>query len=213
MPKMADSSKLLSPKDPQYRAWQQFLAETHEAGHRYNSEDQSPAAKLKYFVEMYDQSGALMVQLVKDHSTALACERGLDACAKRVERFFPKLLQAGDEQVAQGDVRRLCADLHQRLLRRSEHWKAEAHARHQALLEQTKQDTSTRVVITMRRRNIVRKYLADSSLTMDGLARRCRTTSSVIHGMIREDRTRFGPDSLARFLKAIGVSAEEWDGK
>ena len=67
---------MISPRDPQYRAWQQFLAETHGAEHRYNSKDQSPAANLKYFVSMYDKGGAMMVRTVKDHSSALVSGRG-----------------------------------------------------------------------------------------------------------------------------------------
>jgi hypothetical protein len=213
MPKTVDSSKLLPPRDPQYLAWQQFLAETHGAGHRYNSKDQSPAAKLEYFVEMYDKAGAMMVRTVKDHSSALACGTGLDACAKKVEGLFPKLLQAGDDQIAQDVVRKLGANLHRRLLRRSEHWKAEAHQRHQALLQQNQRATSASALTVRRRREIARKYLTENSMTMDDLARRCHTTSTAIYGMIREDRTRFGPDSLSRFLKAIGASVQEWDGE
>src|ERR1039457_1325402 len=97
MPKTVDSSKLLPPRDPEYLAWQQFLAETYGAGHRYNSKDQSAAAKLQYFVEMYDKGGAMMVRTVKDHTSALACGKGLDACAKKMEKLFPKLLRAGDD--------------------------------------------------------------------------------------------------------------------
>jgi hypothetical protein len=210
MPRIVDSSKLLPPGDPQYRAWQQFLAETHGAGHRYNSKDQSPAAKLKYFVKMYDKAGAMMVCTVQDHSSALACVKELDACARKVEKLFPKLLQAGDDRIAPDVVRKLGANLHQLLLRRSEHWKAEAHRTHQALLQPNKR---ANVRTGRRRRKIVRTYLVEHSLTMGELARRCNSTPSAIYGMIREDRTRFGPDSLSRFLKAIGVSLQEWDGK
>ena len=211
MPKVKDSSKLLPLRDPQYRAWQQFLAGTHVAGHRYNSKGQSPAANLKYFVTMYDKSGAMMVRTVKDHPSALACGKGLDACAKKLERLFPKLLQASDDQVSPKVVRQLGADLRQRLLRRSEHWKAEAHLRHQALLQQKERVISAPALT--RRREIVRKYLGAHSLTMAELARRCHTTSPAIYGMIREDRSRFGPDNLSRFLKTIGVSEQEWESK
>jgi hypothetical protein len=213
MLKIVDSSKLLRPRDPQFEAWQQFLAETHGAGHRYNSKSQSPAAKLKYFVKMYAKSGAMMVRTVRDHSSALACGKGLDAGAKNVERFFAKLLQADDDQITQDVVRKLGANLHQRLLRRSEHWKAEAHRTHEALLKQNKRDIPALALTGKRRRAIVRKYLLEHSLTVDALASRCHTTPSAIYGMMREDRTRFGPDNLFRFLKAIGVSVQEWDGK
>jgi hypothetical protein len=213
MPRIVDPSKLLPPRDQQYRAWQQFLAEIHGAGHRYNSKDQSPAANLEYFVTMFDKSGAMMVRTVKDHSSALACGKGLDACAKKVEKLFPKLLQAGDDKISPEVVQKLGAHLHQRLLRRSEHWKAEAHLKHQALLQQNKRATSALTPTRRHRREIVRKYVVEHSLTVTELARRCHTTSSAIYGVIRDDRTRFGPSSLSRFLKAIGVSVQKWDGK
>ena len=107
MPKIVDSSKLLPRRDPQYLAWQQFLAEIHGAEHRYNSKDQTPAAKLKYFVKMYDNFGAMMVHIVNDHSSALACGKGLDACAKKLGELFPNFLQAGDDRIAQDVVRKL----------------------------------------------------------------------------------------------------------
>ena len=99
MPKIVDASKLIPPRDTHYEAWQQFLAETFGAGHRYNTKDQSPAARANYFLSMYDKGAALMVRTVKDHSSALACARGLDACAKKLEKFFPKLLQADGDQI------------------------------------------------------------------------------------------------------------------
>lgn len=204
---------MISPRDPQYRAWQQFLAETHGAEHRYNSKDQSPAANLKYLVSMYDKGGAMMVRTVKDHSSALACGKVLDACAKKVEKLFPKLLRAVDQQISAEVVGKLGTHLHQRLLRRSEHWKAKAHLKHQALLRQKKGATSGLAPTRRRRREIVRNFLVEHCLTMADLARRCHTTSSAIYGMTRDDRTRFGPDSLSRFLKAIGVSVKEWNGK
>ena len=154
-----------------------------------------------------------MVHTVKDHSSALACCKGLDACAKKVEKLFPNLLQADDDQITQDVVRKLGAHLHQRLLRRSEHWKAEAHRTHQAVLKKNKPDTSVLAATGKRRREIVGKYRVKHSLTVDQLAHRCHTTPSAIHGMMRGDRTRFGPDSLSRFLKVIGVSVQEWDGK
>jgi hypothetical protein len=201
IPKVKDSSKLLPLRDPQYRAWQHFLAETHVAGHRYNSKSQSPAANLKYFVTMYDKSGAMMVRTVKDHPSALACCKGLDAYARKMERLFPKLLHAGDNQISPEVVRQLGADLRQRLLRRSEHWKAEAHLRHAALLQQKERVISATALT--RRREIVRKYLDAHSMTMAELARRSHTTSPAIYGMIREDRSRFGPDNRFR--------CEVWD--
>ncbi len=82
-------------------------------------------------ITMYDKAGAITVRTVKDHTSALACGKGLDACAKKVEKLFSKLLREGDEQIAPEVARKLGAQLRQCLLRRSEHWKAEAHRRHQ----------------------------------------------------------------------------------
>jgi len=61
-----------------------------------------------------------------------------------------------------------------------------------------------------RRRELLKRYRQDQSLTMAALARRAATSVSAIQGMVRGDRTRYGEDTLARFLKAIGVPAEKW---
>ena len=124
---------------------------------------------------MYDYFGSITVRTVIDHSSALACSRQLDGCAKRMEKLFPKFLQAGADHIAQDGVRKLGANLYQRLLRRSEHWKAEAHRRHEALLQQDKQTTSGLALTRRRRLEIIKKYRVEHSLTMDELARCCHT--------------------------------------
>jgi hypothetical protein len=62
-----------------------------------------------------------------------------------------------------------------------------------------------------RRRDIVKRYCKENKdLTMAVLAQRGETSVTAIQGMVRGDRTRYSEETLIRFLKAIGLSADQW---
>jgi hypothetical protein len=61
-----------------------------------------------------------------------------------------------------------------------------------------------------RRRELVKAFCRDRGLTMAALARQVPCDESAIYGMIRGDRDYYSPETLARFLKVIGVDPAEW---
>ena len=62
----------------------------------------------------------------------------------------------------------------------------------------------------MRRREFIKRYCTDNGLTRATLANRATTCVTAIQGMVRNDRTRYSEETLARLLKTIGVSPEKW---
>lgn len=62
-----------------------------------------------------------------------------------------------------------------------------------------------------RRREILRRYRTAKSLaTMPDLARHLGMSVTAIQGIVRDDGTRYGQQTLADFLKKIGVKPGEW---
>lgn len=61
-----------------------------------------------------------------------------------------------------------------------------------------------------RRRELIKLYRTKHDLTMANLARHSATSVTAIQGMVRGDRTRYGEETLLRFLKTIGASPEQW---
>jgi hypothetical protein len=70
----------------------------------------------------------------------------------------------------------------------------------------TKANAQTQV----RRRELLKRYLADHNLSASGLARRVGISQTAIQGMVKGDRTRYSEQTLSTFLKHIGVQAGQW---
>ena len=61
-----------------------------------------------------------------------------------------------------------------------------------------------------RRRELVTKYKQAEDINAADLGRILDMDSSAVRGMIREDTTRYSEARLNKFLRALGVSREEW---
>lgn len=73
-------------------------------------------------------------------------------------------------------------------------------------------ETETQISKSLKkkRQEIVHKYAGDHDLIMAGLANHVAISLSAIHGIIREDRSRYSEETRNRFLKKIGISLKRW---
>lgn len=62
------------------------------------------------------------------------------------------------------------------------------------------------------RRRILKAYMREQQLAgMEALARKLGTCTTALHGMIREDKTRYSTERRDSVLKQIGCSHTEWN--
>jgi hypothetical protein len=62
-----------------------------------------------------------------------------------------------------------------------------------------------------RRREFLDNYSQSKKLeTREHLARHLGVSLTALQGIVRSDRSRYGPETLSAFLKKIGMTAEEW---
>jgi len=117
---------MLQPKDPKYADWVKYLSTTDEASHRFNSQRPSVRKTADYMARQYSRAAALIIETVTDYASAEQCGQRLDSFAKRVLRMFPKLVSVAVPSHDHLELRKVESQLRERLLRRSEFWKAEA---------------------------------------------------------------------------------------
>jgi hypothetical protein len=62
------------------------------------------------------------------------------------------------------------------------------------------------------RMSILRAFMPTAGIhDMNGLATHLRMDRSVIYGMVRADRRKYGESALSAMLNTIGCSRQEWD--
>jgi hypothetical protein len=76
---------------------------------------------------------------------------------------------------------------------------------------ETGKPTAPSAETVKRRRELIKRYRnAHEGMTMPDLARHTGTCVTAIQGMVRGDRTRYSEEKLSKFLKTIGVPADQW---
>jgi hypothetical protein len=128
MDKMRDPSKQVARNHPKYREWVKFLSTIEEEAHRFNSQRPSSRKTADYLVRHFDATGRAMLETVGDYSSALLCGKVLDDLVLRVLAWFRRWIRAAALPPSKRPSRKVHNDLRKRLMRRAEHWKAEAHA-------------------------------------------------------------------------------------
>jgi ribosome-binding protein aMBF1 (putative translation factor) len=65
--------------------------------------------------------------------------------------------------------------------------------------------------VPKRRREILKRFRVDRGIgTMQDLARHLGMSLTAIHGIVRDDTTRYSQETRLEFLKKIGVDPEKW---
>jgi hypothetical protein len=127
--KIRDPSKRVRRSHAQYRQWVQFLSTMNAAAHRFNSGRQSARETADYLVAHFDAPARAMLETVGDYSSALVCGKALDDLVLTCLAWFRQWIQVAALPPSKRPSRKAHNDLRKRLMRRAEHWKAEAQAR------------------------------------------------------------------------------------
>ena len=125
--KIRDPSKLVPRTHPKYRDWLKFLSSIKDAAHRFNSEKRSAAEAADYLVGYFDHTARALLETVGDYASALKCGTELDNLVPEFLAWYRAWVRAA-ALTRSKPSRKEIDDLRKRLLRRAEHWKAEAHA-------------------------------------------------------------------------------------
>jgi len=118
------------------RDWSDVRSRMHESGYRYNEgfaqrqltgKSIDPDCVLNYLADQYERTAKMMVKIVTDHDSAVTCCKGLDDLWKPFLKESRTIIRQSQQRGDHSKSQQILTQLHQRILPRSEHWKAEAH--------------------------------------------------------------------------------------
>jgi hypothetical protein len=169
---MRDPTKKLSEDSAQYPDWIKFLSAINEAGHEFNAVSLTFATASQYVSEQFDRTAEAMLLTVHDYRSAVACGKALDKFAPQIEKCLRELTSGNLPRSKRPSSGALMA-FRRQLLRRAEHWKAQAHAAYRGLLEESVAQRASRrkrVVNPLLRKAGIRsdeEWAARANTTMD----------------------------------------------
>jgi hypothetical protein len=157
---MRDPSKQVPRSHPKYREWVKFLSTIDKAAHRFNSAVPSSRRAADYLVRHFDATARALLETVGEYSSALVCGKVLDSLVLHVLAWFRRWIREAAFPPSKRPSRKAHNDLRKRLLRRAEHWKAEAQARVSLPDESPKERAK-------RRQRVLKPLLKKAGITSD----------------------------------------------
>jgi hypothetical protein len=118
-------------------AWQKQRAQLDSGMHRFNSDGRTRQDTEDYIVSQFDGSAEGMLLTVRIRADADELGRGLDGLVAPCVEFLVQWAGSARIPTAEAPSTLELAEFRERLLRRVEHWKAEAYQKVAAQTEET----------------------------------------------------------------------------
>jgi hypothetical protein len=143
-------------RDPEHL---KYLSELDAGMHRFNAAGASRREAEDYVVSQFDHVGEMGLKLVRDRASALDLAQELDLLIAQMAEWLPQWTGLARIPGSEAPATLHLAEFRERLLRRAEHWKSEAHATVAAQTEETP-----------KQRGLRRQWILDPLLRRAGIS-------------------------------------------
>lgn len=124
--------------------WLKYLSELDAGMHRFNADGASRREAEDHVVSLFDRAGEMGLKTVRDRASALDFAEALDRLVSQMVEWLPQWTDEARIPASETPTALNLVEFRERLLRRAEHWKSEAHTVVAAQTEETPEQRGLR---------------------------------------------------------------------